>query len=141
LHREYPIAAVAHDTPREPRGPWVVPGRYTVRLTVGGRAYTQPLVVRMDPRVPVGAAALARQFALASRLVDAMRRDSTALAARTTGGGSKDAVADSLGRLGDRLAQLYGVIEGADAAPTTQAAAAVGELERTLRRFYNSKAP
>jgi photosystem II stability/assembly factor-like uncharacterized protein len=139
LHHEYPISAVVHDTPREPRGPWAVPGRYTVRLTVGGRAYAQPLVVRMDPRVPVGAAPLARQFALASRLVDAMRRDSSALAARAAGG--KDAVADSLARLGDRLAQLYGVITGADAAPTTQAAAAVGELERTLRRLYNRKAP
>ena len=33
----YPIAAVPGDTPREPRGPWVLPGRYRVRLTVGGR--------------------------------------------------------------------------------------------------------
>src|SRR5204863_197933 len=27
LRHEYPIAAVYHDTPREPRGPWVLPGR------------------------------------------------------------------------------------------------------------------
>lgn len=28
----------------------VPPGNYTVKLTVGGRSYTQPLVVKMDPR-------------------------------------------------------------------------------------------
>jgi photosystem II stability/assembly factor-like uncharacterized protein len=32
-------------------GPLAVPGRYTVRLTVGGRSLTEPLVVKMDPRV------------------------------------------------------------------------------------------
>ncbi len=30
----YPIAAIHRNTPREPRGPWVPPGTYTVRLTV-----------------------------------------------------------------------------------------------------------
>jgi len=28
----------------------VLPGTYTVRLTVGSQTYTQPLVVRRDPR-------------------------------------------------------------------------------------------
>jgi hypothetical protein len=27
----YPIAAIVRDTPREPRGPWAVPGTYTIR--------------------------------------------------------------------------------------------------------------
>ncbi len=30
--------------------PLVLPGRYTVRLTVGGASYTQPLMVKSDPR-------------------------------------------------------------------------------------------
>jgi photosystem II stability/assembly factor-like uncharacterized protein len=30
--------------------PTVLPGNYTVKLTVGGQTYTQPLVVKMDPR-------------------------------------------------------------------------------------------
>src|SRR5690242_20543376 len=34
LNTSYPIAAILHDTPREPRGLWALPGRYTVRLTV-----------------------------------------------------------------------------------------------------------
>jgi hypothetical protein len=30
--------------------PPVLPGMYTVKLTVAGKSYTQPLVVKMDPR-------------------------------------------------------------------------------------------
>src|SRR2546422_11605520 len=48
LRHEYPIAAIYRNTPREPRGPWVVPGRYTARLTVAGQAYVQPLTVTID---------------------------------------------------------------------------------------------
>jgi photosystem II stability/assembly factor-like uncharacterized protein len=34
-----------------PGGPYVAPGRYQVRLSVGAWSQTQPLVVRIDPRV------------------------------------------------------------------------------------------
>ncbi len=32
------------------RGPMVLPGTYTVKLTVNGQSYTQPLIVKLDPR-------------------------------------------------------------------------------------------
>jgi len=44
-----PISAIIHDTPLG-QGEWMPPGTYTVRLTVDGGTYTQPLVVRPDPR-------------------------------------------------------------------------------------------
>jgi len=44
-----PISAIIHDTPWG-QGEWMPPGTYTVRLTVDGGTYTQPLVVRPDPR-------------------------------------------------------------------------------------------
>ena len=47
----YPIAAVPHRTPLVPQGPLVVPGTYTVRLTVDGKSETQTVLVKMDPRV------------------------------------------------------------------------------------------
>jgi len=74
LNVEYPISATPRNTPREPRGPWVVPGTYTVRLTVNGQTYTQPLTVRMDPRVKASAATLARQFALSKGVYDDINR-------------------------------------------------------------------
>jgi Tol biopolymer transport system component/photosystem II stability/assembly factor-like uncharacterized protein len=62
--RSYPIAAVVQDTPSEPRGPWVLPGQYTVKLTVGGKIYTQPLTVKMDPRATISPEGLKKQFVL-----------------------------------------------------------------------------
>jgi hypothetical protein len=50
-HYEYPISAVPHRTPLVPQGPLVVPGLYTVRLTVDGKSETTSLTVKMDPRV------------------------------------------------------------------------------------------
>ncbi|MFC1543737.1 WD40/YVTN/BNR-like repeat-containing protein [Gemmatimonadota bacterium] len=46
-----PIAAIAHNTVPTPNAPRAEPGTYTVRLTVGGRSYTEPLVLREDPRL------------------------------------------------------------------------------------------
>ena len=49
-------------------GVWALPGGYTVKLTVGGKSYTQPLTVLNDPRVKVSDADLARQQALALQI-------------------------------------------------------------------------
>jgi hypothetical protein len=54
--------AVKHETPVMASSPWVMPGNYTIKLTVGGKTYTQPLVVRMDPRVKTSTADLQQQF-------------------------------------------------------------------------------
>ena len=76
---EYPIAAIAGDTPREPLGPHAVPGKYTVRLTVNGRSYSAPLTVQMDPRVKTPLAGLEQQWAVETRLASLMTRSSQAV--------------------------------------------------------------
>jgi photosystem II stability/assembly factor-like uncharacterized protein len=43
--------AVPHRTYSGVSSPWVAPGIYTVRLTVDGKSVTQPITVKMDPRV------------------------------------------------------------------------------------------
>lgn len=45
-----------------------VPGRYTVKLTAGGKTMTAPLIVKMDPNVKASTADLERQFQAASKL-------------------------------------------------------------------------
>jgi hypothetical protein len=72
--RSYPIAAVYRDTASTPLGPWVLPGEYTVRLTVDGRSQTQPLTVKMDPRVKTPAEGLAQQFTLSLQTYEDMRQ-------------------------------------------------------------------
>jgi hypothetical protein len=59
--RQLSIAATYHNTPTAPVGPFVAPGRFTVRLTVDGASSERPLDVRMDPRVTIGAEDLQRQ--------------------------------------------------------------------------------
>jgi photosystem II stability/assembly factor-like uncharacterized protein len=66
----YSMQAIFRNTPPSPSGPWVMPGQYTVRLTVNGQSYTQPLAIRMDPRVKTPLPALTQQFALSKRLYD-----------------------------------------------------------------------
>lgn len=117
LNVQYPISATPYNTARAPRGPWVVPGTYTVRLTVNGRTYTQPLTVRMDPRVKTPASTLARQFALSKGVYDDIGRTRGALdslralraSLRALRQQSSGAVATAL----DSLDREAGALEGA----------------------------
>ena len=70
LRPEYPIAAVYRNTAPEATAPWVMPGNYTVALTVNEKSYIQPLTVEMDPRVKATNGDLAEQFRLAKELYD-----------------------------------------------------------------------
>jgi photosystem II stability/assembly factor-like uncharacterized protein len=65
LPRSYPISAVYRNTPSVPEGPWIVPGDYSVKLTVNGETRTQPLKVKMDPRVKTAPEIIARNFDMA----------------------------------------------------------------------------
>jgi len=126
VDRDYPISAIVHDTPLEPQGVFVPPGAYTVRLTVDGATYVQPLHIVMDPRVDETPAAMVQQTALAQRLADAMNR-SYELMQRATARGDKAAAA-RYGGLNASLGRLYGIVEGADAAPTDTVRAAATTL-------------
>ena len=79
LTRDYPISAIDHDTPLYPMGATVLPGRYNLVLTAGGKGYTQPLTIRMDPRVKTSPEDLRRQFDLDRKIADALHRDYEAL--------------------------------------------------------------
>jgi photosystem II stability/assembly factor-like uncharacterized protein len=117
MRHDYPMTATYHDTPREPRGPIALPGEYTVKLTVDGKSLTQPLTVKMDPRVKTPPAALKQQFDLAMKVMDMMSRTKSPDEARLNG----------------ELSRVLGAIEAADVAPTPQMAAAVAELQQRIR--------
>jgi hypothetical protein len=70
----FPISAVPHATPRAPQGPRAVPGSYTVKLTAGGKALTAALEVKLDPRVKMAPAAVARLGQLETRLAGLVHR-------------------------------------------------------------------
>jgi photosystem II stability/assembly factor-like uncharacterized protein len=66
----YPISAVYMNTAPSPTSPWAMPGKYTVVLTVNGKSYSQPLMLRMDPRVTTSQKDLSEQFKLSKQLYD-----------------------------------------------------------------------
>ena len=173
LRHEYPISAIYKNTPREPRGPLVTPGEYTVRLTVGGKSYSQPLTVIMDPRIKTPTAALDQQLTLSLQIARLMQDDYDAVAevrgvqeeleklqTRVKDGPAKHAVdqfqhhlADfgtalaseydieseahpsryNLAGLNAQLIRVLDVLQGSDNAPTTQAVAAVAQMQRSVQ--------
>ena len=76
----YPISAVYQNTAPVATSPWVMPGVYTLTLTVNGDRYTQQVTVQMDPRVKTPPAALALQHALALKAYNGRQRAMSALA-------------------------------------------------------------
>lgn len=68
--RGFAIAAVYHNTPSGPQGPYVHPGVYTVRLTVDGKAQEKPVTVRLDPRVKMTEAEVKAQTDLSLQMYD-----------------------------------------------------------------------
>ena len=116
-HHEYPISAVPHDTPRSPQGPLALPGTYTVRLTVNGRGYTAPLVVKMDPRVATSSAGLQQLFDLQMRLASLLTQSTQNLnQARSIRGQIKTILPQANGATKDALqgfdARLKGLLDG-----------------------------
>ena len=99
--RSYPISAIYRDTPSEPTGPAVPSGKYTVKLTVGGKAFEQPLVVKMDPRVATPAAGLDGQFKLSMACYDGMKEARAAVAGIR---GVRKQLADGKAKAGDLAA-------------------------------------
>jgi hypothetical protein len=61
---------VPHRTYESANAPWAPPGTYTVRLTVDGKSYTQPISVKLDPRVKTPAPALAQLASLSREMYD-----------------------------------------------------------------------
>jgi photosystem II stability/assembly factor-like uncharacterized protein len=142
LPRSYPISAVYRNTPSEPLGPFVMPGTYSVRLTVGAKTFTEPLEIRMDPRVATPAAGLEQQFKLSMRCFEGLRsaaqvseqvkslRTQIAELKPKAGG-----LAEPLSALDDKLAELAGTGGGRrrrSGGQQSGLAKTVGELSRLL---------
>ena len=94
-----------------------LPGNYSVKLTVNGRSYTQPLTVKMDPRVKTPTEGLAQQHAIAMRCYEGIRQAREAIeqvrklrtqlrSLRERAG--QGAVADAISELERRAAALEG---------------------------------
>jgi photosystem II stability/assembly factor-like uncharacterized protein len=73
----FPMGAIVGETPLPPQGPLVLPGKYEVRLTVDGHTYSQPLEVKMDPRVNYAHNQLQSALALELKISATLERNFT----------------------------------------------------------------
>jgi len=115
---DYPIAAVYGETAPIATSPWAAPGTYSVILKVDGKTYTEPLTVKMDPRVKTPEAELQKQFALSKALYDArlklepISQELNGISAQLDEAkkhGPKQALAAEIDTLNAKLSELAGV--------------------------------
>jgi hypothetical protein len=126
-----PMGAIGHNTIAAPTTPWVNPGTFTVKLTVNGQSYTQPIVVKADPRVKTPALAMQQVYSLSKAMyygaldVQAAARQARDLheqiAARQAQANGE--VADALTALDKKVQALIGA---APAGPDTLTGASAG---------------
>lgn len=151
----FAMSAIYENTAPAPTGPWVMPGNYTVKLIVDGKAYTQPITIKMDPRVKTTKQDLQQQFDLSyqcyndeltiHKTLKQINKLNTRLAKLQTlknkDIASQIAVLTTLldklanpksenyiGALSGALAGCAGNIQGADVAPTTQQIKSVNDV-------------
>lgn len=139
---EYTLSdhAIPGEFPRDqPVGAYVVPGRYSVVLQIGGKEYRQPLSITLDPRVHVSQADLELQLAtqknISAQMAASYDGDRQIVALRDaiserqkavgTNSGMKD-VADALKSLDDQVAEID------DGKPTDFG---IGPINRELARL------
>ena len=158
LHYAKPTGLKDSDNVRS--GAWAPPGRYTVDLAVGGQHLRQPLEVIADPRVPITAADFQAEFRLARQVEQQRVRVRTMLAqakdlktrlATLKGQANADALSAQLNEIvgeggpisgtaaptnltgiSDWLDTLAGAVDGADAAPTPDAAQGFAKVTAAL---------
>jgi hypothetical protein len=123
LDYDFSIAAVpGADTPVLPQGLFILPGSYQVRLTVGGRALTQPLTVTLDPRVKATPAELQAQHDFYQRISDTLARVTEAQeAVKEFKGTDKDAakaIGAELAVIAGALTPIATDVESVDRTPT-----------------------
>jgi len=123
LPATYAISAVPRNTAPEPSAPFVMPGTYTVRLTVDGRVQEQRIQVRMDPRVMTAAKDLRLQHDLSLSLYQLRK---TLLSSQPANEEDKKKHNARLNRAG----QVFEMLQASDMPPTRAMTETAAELLR-----------
>ncbi len=114
----YPMQAVFRNTAPAHNSPWVMAGSFKVKLSVDGQSYTQPLTVKMDPRVRTPLAGLRQQFTLSKQLYDDLEEGSAALEQlRALRARLKELQQQAQGSAGESIAELDRKAQALEGAP------------------------
>lgn len=149
----YPISAIYRNTAPAETAPFVMPGTYAVKLIVDGKIYSQPLTIKMDPRVKTALKSLQAQHDFSVQVYETRQQLQRLLneIAEARKNGLNSAKERSLAlllapapeRLGlqqmdGALAGLFNTLQESDAPPTTQAVEGVAKVLKDFKRLSNS---
>jgi photosystem II stability/assembly factor-like uncharacterized protein len=115
---EYPMTAVKHNTAPSPTAPWVMPGNYTVKLTVNNKVYTQNFTVKMDPRVKTPMIQLQKQHDLSVICYEGSKKSMT-----------------KFPEIARKFNMLFEILVHTDMPPTKQTEKAVLETQQALLKL------
>jgi hypothetical protein len=111
----YPMTAVKNNTAPDATAPWVMPGSYTVSLEVNGKTFTQPLQIKMDPRVATSIQDLQKQHDLSVICYEGRKKTMHTNPA-----------------LNRKFSALFDILEQTEMPPTTQVIQAVLAAQKEL---------
>jgi photosystem II stability/assembly factor-like uncharacterized protein len=118
----YPMTAVKNNTAPDATAPWVLPGTYTVRMTIGSKTLEQPIEIKMDPRVKTALIDLQRQHQLSKACYEARKQ-----------------TMNKYPQIDRKLSALFEILDNTDMAPTKTVEAAVKntleELQKTIGKL------
>ena len=135
-YTEYTLAdhAIPEKTPREqPQGPLVVPGTYTIQLSVAGQTYRQKLVVKLDPRLKASGDDLQSQLNIEQQISRGM---STSYHAYKEVAALRKTLTDRKKDFPEAVAALEKKIDAIDKG--TKTAPGFGPVNRDLTRLASS---
>ena len=127
----YPIAAIYKNTAPNETAPWVMPGMYTVRLIVNGKAYSQLFTIKMDPRVKTSIKNLQLQHDLSLMCYNNALKCMNVLKDIT---GKKD-----YAKYLDTFLSIQGLLQEGDMPPTTQMINAAREAQKGFDKLIQKK--
>ena len=138
----FPISAVYKNTAPDPTSPWVMNGNYTVKLTANGKTYSQPLTIKIDPRVKTTNTQLKQIHDLSLICYEGRQKAMEAIKeseefrkiARFTEEGLKKVMAReaSLQKADNAFSKLLNILENTDMPATSQTIKEVSENKKML---------
>ena len=114
----YPMTAIIHNTPPDATAPWVMPGTYTIRLTVNGQTQEQPITITMDPRVTTNTTEWKRQHDLSMICYEGRKKSMNKFPV-----------------IYQKFTGLFNILEKTEMAPTSQTEKAVKETQAELENL------
>jgi hypothetical protein len=125
----YPISATYMNTAPSETSPWVLPGKYTARLTVDGKVSVQSFEVKMDPRVKTSMVNLQLQHSLSLMCYNNILKAMKAKEKMKAG-------TESLTKFIRNFSSLHNALQESDWPPTTQMINATKEKELQFNEYF-----